>query len=270
MTKDESAPAPRWLLITGAAGDIGGACAFYAATQGWSLALTDHPAAADSLKATAARCQAAGALVRTTTFDVTDETQVRDGIARITDYTGAPLGLFNNAGYQGYFEPIQRYPLTDARKVLDVNVLGVIHVLSVVGEAMVAAGNGGAIVNMASMAGVGGAPNMPIYSASKAAVIGFTKSAAKDLAPARIRVNTVSPAFIGPGKLWERQVELQAATGSQYYASDPAIVAEQMIGSVPLRRFGSLEEVAKVVAFLLSEEASYVTGVNIEISGGSA
>jgi NAD(P)-dependent dehydrogenase (short-subunit alcohol dehydrogenase family) len=120
------------------------------------------------------------------------------------------------------------------------------------------------------MAGVSGAPNMPAYSASKAAVVGLTKSAAKDLAPAGIRVNAVSPAFIGPGRMWERQVELQAAVGSQYYATDPADVAAQMIAMVPLRRYGSLDEVARVVAFLLSDEASYVTGVNIEIAGGSS
>src|SRR2546423_28213 len=126
---------------------------------------------------------------------------------------------------------------------------------------------GGAIVNVASMAGVSGAPNMPAYSASKAAVIGLTKAAAKDLAPKSIRVNAVSPGFIGPGRMWERQVAAQAAAGSQSYAGD---VAEQMIGMVPLRRYGSVQEVAAVVAFLLSDDASYVTGVNVEVSGGGA
>jgi NAD(P)-dependent dehydrogenase (short-subunit alcohol dehydrogenase family) len=119
------------------------------------------------------------------------------------------------------------------------------------------------------MAGVSGAPNMPAYSASKAAVIGLTKAAAKDLAPHGIRVNAVSPAFVGPGRMWDTQVARQAAAGSQYYAADPDEVAEQMIGMVPMRRFGSAHEVATVVAFLLSDDASYVTGVNLEVSGGS-
>jgi NAD(P)-dependent dehydrogenase (short-subunit alcohol dehydrogenase family) len=100
-------------------------------------------------------------------------------------------------------------------------------------------------------------------------VIGLTKAAAKDLAPRGIRVNSVSPAFVGPGRMWENQVARQAEAGSQYYATEPDAVAEQMIGMVPLRRFGSPREVASVVAFLLSDDASYVTGVNVEVSGGS-
>ena len=148
-------------------------------------------------------------------------------------------------------------------------MLGLLAVLAAVSRQMIEHGGGGSIVNLASMAGVSGAPNMPAYSASKAAVIGLTKAAAKDLAPAGIRVNAVSPAFIGPGRMWDTQVAQQADAGSQYYATDPDAVAAQMIGMVPLRRYGSTDEVARVVAFLLSDEASYVTGVNLEVSGGS-
>ncbi len=119
------------------------------------------------------------------------------------------------------------------------------------------------------MAGVSGAPNMPAYSASKAAVIGLTKSAAKDLAPAGIRVNSISPAFIGPGVMWDAQVAAQAVAGSQYYDRSPEVVPRQMIDMVPMRRYGSAAEVASVVAFLLSADASYVTRQNIEIMGGS-
>jgi NAD(P)-dependent dehydrogenase (short-subunit alcohol dehydrogenase family) len=143
-------------------------------------------------------------------------------------------------------------------------------VLSAVSAAMVAAGQAGAIVSSASMAGVTGAPNMSAYSASKAAVIGLTKSAARDLAPVGIRVNAVSPGFIGPGRMWDNQVAYQATAPGPHYADDPSEVARQMIRMVPLGRRGSPDEVAYVVAFLLSDEASYITGVNIEISGGSS
>jgi NAD(P)-dependent dehydrogenase (short-subunit alcohol dehydrogenase family) len=198
-------------------------------------------------------------------FDVTDETSVAAAIAALGPLSGA----VNNAGYQGAFAPVDRYPIADARRVLEVNVLGVLAVLAASARAMAARGGGGAIVNVASMAGVSGAPNMAAYSASKAAVIGLTKAAAKDLAPAAIRVNAVSPGFIGPGRMWETQVSAQAAAQSQYYASDADEVASQMIELIPLRRYGAPREVASVVAFLLSDAAAYVTGINVEVSGGS-
>jgi 2-dehydro-3-deoxy-L-rhamnonate dehydrogenase (NAD+) len=252
------------VLITGAAGEIGGAIAEELALAGWSLGLADQPHTLEALARRAEACRAAGADVATVTFDVTDERGATDAIGEL----GRLGGVVNSAGYQGVFAPVERYPLEDARRVIEVNVVGVMTVLAVAARAMVAGGQGGAIVNVASMAGVSGAPNMPAYSASKAAVIGLTKAAAKDLAPARVRVNAVSPGFIGPGTMWQTQVAEQAAVGSQYYADDPVAVARQMVGLVPLRRYGSAQEVAKVVAFLLSDAASYVNGVNIEVSGG--
>jgi NAD(P)-dependent dehydrogenase (short-subunit alcohol dehydrogenase family) len=244
------------VLVTGAAGDIGTAIAEVLAERGYRLVLADHPDAAERLDE---MCRRLGA--ECVTFDVTDEPAVAAAVAEL----GRLGGLVNNAGYQGVFTPVDRYPLADARRVIEVNVLGVMTMLAVAARAM----TGGSIVNIASMAGVSGAPNRPASSASTAAVMGLTKTAAKDLAPKGIRVNAVSPAFIGPGRMWETQVAQQAAAGSQYYAADPEAVAEQMIGMVPLRRHGSVHEVATVVAFLLSDDASYVTGVNIEVSGGS-
>ena len=144
-------------------------------------------------------------------------------------------------------------------------------VLAAVGQAMIRAGSGGSIVNIASMAGVSGAPNMPAYSASKAAVVGLTKAAAKDLAPHGIRVNAVSPGFIGPGRMWETQVAQPGRSRKPVLRRRSRRRSRsQMIAMVPLRRYGAPREVAAVVAFLLSEEASYVTGVNLEVSGGSA
>jgi NAD(P)-dependent dehydrogenase (short-subunit alcohol dehydrogenase family) len=234
------------VLVTGAAGDIGSAIAEELTRRGQTAVRADHPDLAERVDVA---------------FDVTDESAVASAIEGL----GQLDGLVNNAGYQGVFTSVERYPLGDARRVLEVNVLGVMTVLSIAARMM----SGGSIVNIASMAGVSGAPNMPAYSASKAAVIGLTKAAAKDLAPRGIRVNAVSPAFVGPGRMWENQVARQAEAGSQYYPTAPDAVAEQMIGMVPLRRFGSPREVASVVAFLLSDDASYVTGVNVEVSGGS-
>ncbi len=235
------------VLVTGAAGDIGRAIADELTRRGHTVVRADHPDLAASVDVA---------------FDVTDEAAVASAL------DGLELdGLVNNAGYQGVFAAVERYPLDDARRVLEVNVLGVMAVTSVAGRMMM---NGGSIVNIASMAGVSGAPNMPAYSASKAAVIGLTKAAAKDLARRGIRVNAVSPAFVGPGRMWENQVARQAEARSQYFSTDPDAVAEQMIAMVPMRRFGSPSEVASVVAFLLSDDASYITGVNVEVSGGSA
>jgi 2-dehydro-3-deoxy-L-rhamnonate dehydrogenase (NAD+) len=256
-------------LVTGAAGDIGRATSRRLAEQGWSLALVDHPSMLVALERTREQCAASGASAWTDTFDVNDPAGVERSVDACRHAIGVPTALFNNAGYQGTFKRIDRYPQDDARRVFEVNVLGAFTVLSTVSAAMVAAGVTGSIVSSASMAGVSGAPNMSAYSASKAAIIGLTKSAAKDLATAGIRVNAVSPAFIGPGRMWENQVAQQATTPSPYYASDASEVARQMIRTVPLGRYGSPDEVARVVAFLLSDDASYLTGINIEISGGS-
>jgi NAD(P)-dependent dehydrogenase (short-subunit alcohol dehydrogenase family) len=256
-------------LVTGAAGDIGRATAMLLAERGWQVALTDHPRAADGLARTAEACSGRGLGVWSGTADVTDDAAVSEAVRTCSEALGTPTGVFANAGLQGRFERIDRYPVDELRALLDVNVTGVFAVLSAAAATMVTAGRGGAAVLTASMAGVTGAPNMSAYSATKAAVIGLAKSAAKDLAPVSVRVNSVSPGFIGPGRMWERQVAAQAEAGSQYYGTDPATVAEQMRALIPMRRCGTTEEVARVVAFLLSDEASYLTGINVEIAGGS-
>lgn len=264
-------------LVTGAAGDLGGAIAARLATDGWSLALVDHPSAHAGLEATAARCRRLAATKTDSSprvwlqcFDVTEDDSVDRGVTACVDAIGNPVAVVANAGVQGAFQRVDEAAMADVRRVLDVNIVGTINVLRAATAAMVAAGQPGAVVCMASMAGVSGAPNMAAYSASKAAVIGLVKAAAKDLAPFGIRVNAVSPAFIGPGRMWDAQVEAQAAAPSPYFADDSRTVAEQMIAAVPLRRYGTPQEVAAVVAFMLSADASYLTAINVEIAGGSA
>jgi NAD(P)-dependent dehydrogenase (short-subunit alcohol dehydrogenase family) len=109
---------------------------------------------------------------------------------------------------------------------------------------------------------------MAAYAASKAGLIGLTKTAAKDLAPFGVLVNSIGPALLGPGTMWDRQVAMQAAAGSRYFSVDPEEVERTMIAGVPMNRLGTHEEVAAVVEFLMSEGSSYITGTHIPIGGG--
>lgn len=268
----------RVALITGAAGDLGRAAALLLAAEGATIVACDLGSAAAKLDATVEACrtitmdragEASPRPALSVAFDVTDADAVDAAVAKVTAEIGPPDAVFNNAGYQGLFAGTADYDSVDFGRVLDINVTGAFNVLRACARALIAADRPGAIVNTASMAKTG-PPNMVAYGASKAAVVAMTRTAAKDLAPNSIRVNSVSPAFIGPGLMWDRQVELQAATPSQYYGDEPETVAAEMIGQVPLRRYGSLDEVAAVVRFLLSDEASYLTGIDIEIAGGAS
>jgi NAD(P)-dependent dehydrogenase (short-subunit alcohol dehydrogenase family) len=260
---------PRRALVTGAAGDLGRATCVALAEDGWSLLIADHPAQAQGLAATREACAASGADVASATFDVTEHAAVADAVGALAAEHGTPTAVVANAGVQGDFAPVHEHDADAVRRVLDVNVVGVFNTIQVTARLMIGEGAGGSIVAMASMAGVNGAPNMPAYAASKAAVIGLAKSASRDLAPHGIRVNAVSPAFIGPGAMWDNQVARQAAAGSQYYAGDPETVARQMIDMIPLRRCGTPSEVADVIGFLAGDRSSYLTGINVEIAGGA-
>lgn len=261
--------ADKAILITGGAGDIGRATAHRFAANGAAVVLVDLNQA--KLAEAAQELTSFNIPVVALCCDVTSSSDVNQAFAEAT----AQLKqgdrqinyVFNNAGYQGVFATTDEYPEDDFQKVMKINVLGVFHVLKAAARYMRQIG-GGAIVNMASHAGVSGPPNMLAYGTSKFAVIGMTETAARDLAPYGIRVNSLAPALIGPGVMWTRQTELQAAVGSQYFDADPKVVEQQMISSVPLRRLGRLEEVANGVAFLMSDESSYITGFNLEVTGG--
>ncbi len=258
--------AGRLAVITGAAGDIGSATAVRLAAAGADLVLADIGGDLDDVSQ---RCRSArsGCEIEQARFDVTDEQAVNEHFAALASRGLVADLLFNNAGYQGDFTPIHGYDTADFRSVLDINVVGAFTVLASFCRHAIAAGVSAAAVNTASMAHVG-APNMAAYSASKAAVVAMTRTAALDLADYGIRVNAISPALIGPGRMWDRQVELQAQADSTHFSDDPVVVAKQMIGSVPLGRYGSLDEVAAGALFLLSDQASYITGFNLEIAGG--
>ncbi len=260
----------RLALVTGAAGDFGRAIAVSLVDEGADVVLADRHEAAEALERTSSACRAAapGATVTTVAFDVTDDAAVSTALETVGRDVGLVTLLVNNAGYQGVFANVLDYPVDDVRTVLEVNVVGAFAVLQAVARQMKAAG-GGSVVNVASMAGVSGAVNMPAYSASKAAIAGLTRAAAKDLAPFAVRVNAVSPGFIGPGALWDRQVAQQAAVPSAVFADDVETVAAQMVQSVPLGRVGTVDEVVSAILFLLSDGAGFITGHELEISGGS-
>ncbi|MBV8885863.1 MAG: SDR family oxidoreductase [Chroococcidiopsidaceae cyanobacterium CP_BM_RX_35] len=257
--------AGKTILITGGAGDIGRATARRFAADGAGVVLLDLNEV--KLAEVATELEAEHIPVTTFCCDVTSPRDVASAFTKAIERFQRLDYVFNNAGYQGLFVKTDEYPEDDFQKVININVIGVYQVLKVAAQHMRTVG-GGAIVNMASYAGVIGPPNMLAYSASKFAVIGITKTAAKDLAPYQIRVNALSPSLIGPGSMWTRQTELQAGVQSQYYDTDPKLVEQQMLNSVPMRRLGSLAEVANGVAFLMSNEASYITGFNLEITGG--
>ena len=257
-------------LVTGAAGDFGRTAALRLSGSGARVVLTDLELAGDELENTRKQCAEVGSdhSVTTVTADVADVASVKACFDAASDRFGAPNLVFNNAGVQGALIGLPDYPPDDFPKVMEVNVSGAFHVLRETARRLRAEGRGGSIVNSASMAGVEGAANMVAYSASKGAMMSMTRSASKDLAPLKIRVNAISPAFIGPGRMWDLQTVRQAKAASQYYSTDPAEVEREMVGMVPMRRVGTVDEVVATVLWLLSDESSYLTGQNIVVSGG--
>ena len=250
-------------IVTGGAGEIGISCALRLAQEGAAIALIDlknMDSAIERVKKTGVRCLGY-------TCNVAVYSEVETTVAAIRQDFSTIDMLFNNAGIQGEFSKIHTYPVEDFHKVIEINLIGAFHVLRAVSRVMVEQ-KSGVIVNTASMAGVGGPVNMAAYGASKFALVGLTQTAAKDLAPYNIRVNAISPGYMGPGFMWDRQVDLQAQAHSQYYDSDRNVVAKQMVSEVPLRRYGSIDEIPGTVSFLMSEDSSFTTGVNIKISGG--
>ncbi|GAB5357686.1 hypothetical protein AAMO2058_000395700 [Amorphochlora amoebiformis] len=262
------------IIVTGAAGNFGGVAAKMLAAEGANVALVDM--AVDKLPDVQKEVESYGVKAISVGMDLTDEKKVINMVNEVKAEMGQIHGLFNNAGYQGAFAPVDQYPTKDFEQVFKINVIGLFTVMKYTVQVMIENGQGGSVVNTASCAGLGCPTLMAAYGSSKAAVNHLSKIAAIDLAPHNIRVNSISPAYIGPedGFMWLRQVDLQAKgnpTNAEeyYFSNDSDTVAKQMIGSVPLRRAGTVEEVINGALFLLSDEASYMTGVDLNISGGN-
>jgi 2-dehydro-3-deoxy-L-rhamnonate dehydrogenase (NAD+) len=237
----------RRAVVTGGAAGIGLAIAQRLVASGASVALWDRDA-----PALAAAKQAQG-FAHTTAFDVANAAEVDRAVASTAAALGGIDVLVCSAGITGPNKTVWEYPVEDWKQVFDVNVHGLFYCNRAVVPLMQRA-DYGRIVNIASVAGKEGNPNASAYSASKAAVIGLTKSLGKELAKTGIRVNCVTPA---------------AVRTAIFDQMTPQFI-EFMLSKIPMGRFGTVDEIASLVCWLASEECSFSTGGVFDVSGGRA
>ncbi len=185
--------------------------------------------------------------------DISDFDSVTRAMAATMDLLGGVDILINSAGITGPTTPVADYPIDDWMKVMAVNLNGTFFANRVVVPHMMAQ-DYGRIVNIASIAGKEGNPNASAYSASKAGVIGLTKSLGKELAGTNICVNAVTP----------------AAVRTAIFEQMPQTFIDFMLSKIPKGRFGTVDEVASLVCWLASEECSFSTGAVFDVSGGRA
>ena len=236
-------------LVTGASRGIGRAIALRLAAEGASVAINYAGNTAKAEEAKAA-IEAAGGKAALFQADVSDSAQVEQMVASVTEVFGTIDILVNNAGItrDGL---LMRMKEEDFDAVLDTNLKGIFHVTKAVSKLMMKK-RAGRIVNMASVVGIMGNAGQTNYAAAKAGVIGFTKSAARELAARGITVNAVAPGFIA----------------TDMTAAMPEKAKEATLAAIPLRRMGAPEDVANAVAFLVSDQASYITGQVVKVDGG--
>jgi 2-hydroxycyclohexanecarboxyl-CoA dehydrogenase len=243
--------AGRSALVTGGASGIGAATARRLAAEGARVAVADLNEAGAKAVAGEVDGLAVG-------MDVADAASVTVGVGYAVDQLGQPIDvLVNNAGTDRFAFFVKTDPdLWDF--VLGVNLRGTIAVTHAVLPSMQER-RGGAIVNVASEAGRVGSEGSAIYSAAKAGVIGFTRAIARESARYKVRVNAVAPGPIDT-PLLNAAVELYGEVGER--------LRQAMIDKTALRRIGQPEEVAAAIAYLASDDASFVTGQTINVSGG--
>ena len=236
-------------LVTGASRGIGRAIALCLAAEGARVAINyaGNVKAAEEVKAA---IEAAGGTAILCQADIADSAAVEAMVANVVKEFGTIDILVNNAGITRD-TLLMRMKNEDFAKVLDTNLKGVFYCTKAISKLMMKK-RSGRIINMASVVGLVGNAGQTNYAAAKAGVIGFSKSAAKELASRGITVNVVAPGFIG----------------TDMTAGLPESVKEKMLTDIPLGRMGEPEDVASAVLFLASDQASYITGQVVNVDGG--
>ena len=235
----------RTAIVTGGARGIGLACAARITAGGGRVALWDR----DIVRARQSAASLQGAIALE--VDVTDEGSINDALGETEAQLGPPDILVASAGITGPNTTVVAYPVDAWKQVIDINLTGVFLCNRAVAGGMAARGRG-RIVNIASVAGKEGNPNASAYSASKAGVIGLTKSLGKELATTGVLVNCVAPAVV--------KTELFSQMTEQHI--------QYMLSKIPMNRFGEVGEVAEMVAWLASDLCTFSTGATFDLSGG--
>jgi 3-oxoacyl-[acyl-carrier protein] reductase len=235
-------------IVTGGAQGIGLATALKFAKEGAHIAVWDLTQS--GIDEAVRQCTAAGAQAAGFVVNVTDRDMVDAAVRGVKDRFGRIDVLVNNAGITKDAR-LQKMSIEQFDAVIDVNLRGVFHCAQAVADTMVAQGYG-VILNASSVVGLYGNFGQTNYAATKFGVLGFTKTWARELGPKGVRVNAVAPGFIM----------------THILDTIPPTVLDGMKQRVPLHRLGTPEEIANVYAFLASDEASYVNGAVIEVSGG--
>jgi NAD(P)-dependent dehydrogenase (short-subunit alcohol dehydrogenase family) len=241
---------PQRVIVTGAAQGIGRAVALHVASPGVHLAVWDVKR--DGVEGTAKLCQEKGAAARAWTVDVGDADAIEAAVVAFERAWGKPDGLVNNAGIFPRARALDM-KLAEWEEVLRVNLTGTFLTARAVAARMKDLGRG-AIVNTASGRALAGAANGAHYAASKGGIIALTKSLALDWAAYGIRVNCVIPGLTDTA-----QPRIEMGDNELYAAG----------ARIPMGRIGRPQDIAAVVAFLLSDEAGYMTGQSVAANGGA-
>lgn len=240
----------RTVIITGASRGIGAAVARTASRQGAGVVLVARDEG--RLQDLAATLPGPAAVV---TGSVSDTDTAAAAVDAAEDLGGTLWGLVNNAGINPYYHGIIDTPLAEWDEVIQVNLLGAATFARAAGRVMIAAGTGGRIVNLGSIAGLTGLPNIGPYNASKAALDAMTRTLAVELGPHGILVNSVAPGTIATEMV------------DQLMTANPAL-RERLVAKSPLGRVGEEAEAAEPIVFLLTDAASFITGHVMVVDGG--